>query len=170
MLTNVPQAVRTGVRAMVLRHPNAMDCEVFRKASPRTFGAEAGDLGGMPSLGGLAVLNNDDEAEVDFMPLGQGRILFTGVMQPAKLADSRDFPESAPVGEAMVEPVEPGAFALKDGDLVVATPGSGVGIPYEVTKVLTMIHIPPYVQRVELSQQGEAMFDADIAAMLADRP
>lgn len=170
MLSNVPNAIRTATRQMVMKHPNAYDCEVFRKASPRTFGADGQTLGGMPTLGGMAVMNNDDEAEVDYVPLGPARMLFTGVMQPIKLADSRDFPESAPTGEAMVVPAEEDAFELRNGDLVVATPGSGVGIPYTVTNVLTMLHIPPYVQRVELSQQGEAAFDPDIAAMLDDRP
>ena len=169
MLNRVPQAVRTGVRAMVMRNPNALDCRALRKVISRTAGTEAGNVGGLPTLGGMTVMSNDDEPQVDYQPLGQGKVLFTGQFQPAKLGDGRDFPEQADLGEAMVEPLQLDGWELRDGDLLLVSPGGDVLIPYEVTRVITSLAIPPYVQRVELAAQGDPMFDADLAALQADR-
>ncbi len=163
MLNRVPEAVRTGVRAMVLRNPNAMNCRGLRKEVTRTAGAGPAEVGGAPTLGGMAVMSNDDEPQVDYVPLGDGKVLFAGVFQPVKLSDGRDAPEQADSGEAIVEPLEAGEWALRDGDLLLVSPGGDVLIPYEVTRVLTNIAIPPYVQRVELAAQGDAVFDPDTA-------
>ena len=170
MLTRVPEAMRVANRAMVLRHPNAMDCQVLRKAVQRTAGASGPAIGGLPTLGGMAVLSNDDEAEVDYQPVGDGKLLFTGVFQAIKTQDRGDAPEATPVGEAMIEPLAEGAFQVKDGDLVLAMPGGGVVVPYECTKVLTYLNIPPYVQKVELAAQGDALFDSDIEAIQDAKP
>lgn len=113
MLNQVPQGLRIGARGMVLRHPNAMDCRVYRRRVVRTAGAEAGDMGGAPTLGGLGVMDTEDEPQVDYDDLGAGKVLFGGQNYAgAEMSDRRDFAEAAEA-EAMVEPITEGASAAR---------------------------------------------------------
>lgn len=158
MLTAVPNALRIAARAMVTRHPNAFEAQVMRRNVTRTAGAEAGEAGGLPTLGGLAVMDPEDEAEVEYSLLGTARVLFTTMYEPSTMADNRESPEAAANALALIEPDLPGAFEPKDGDLVMLMPGAGVVIPYEVTNVLNQVNIPPYVPKYELSAQGDLSF------------
>ena len=172
MLNQVPAAFRIAARAMVTRHPNAMECQVWRKTVTRTAGAESGQEGGLPTLGGLAVLKADDEAELDYVLLGNGHVLFAGVYEGTSLSDARDNAEAEPsaIANALIEPETAGAFEPKTSDLVMVMPGAGVVLTYEVTKVLNTINIPPYMPKYELSSQGDLMFVPGVAASQAARP
>jgi hypothetical protein len=44
-----------------------------------------------------------------------------------------------------------------------------VVLPYEITAVQSVGHIPPYVPKYELTPQGDLMADPDIAAAMAAR-
>lgn len=170
MLNQVPTAIRTAARNVTLRHPNAMDCHIYRRSVVRTAGAEDGaSPSGAPTLGGAGVMDTEDENEVDYTDLGAGRILFGGVYVPTDLSDRRDAAEGA-VGEAQIEPIEAGAFECKDGDLVMVMPGGGVVLTYEVTKILNTVNIPPYVPKYEVTPQGDLMFVPEVAADQAARP
>lgn len=169
MLNNVATAVRRGSRIVVLRHPNAIDATVLRRRVARTAGAEGGTMGGLPTLGGMGVMDAEDEPEVDYDPLGPVKVLFTQAYEPTTMADRRDAPEAMPSAQALIEAVTEGLFDIKDGDLVMLNPGGGVTIPYEVTNVLNTVNIPPYAQRYELSAQGVLAFDGEIAGELSSR-
>lgn len=169
MLNAVPTGLRIAARAMVTRHPNAMDCQVWRRQVQRTAGAESGAAGGLPTLGGLTVMESDDEPQSDYVLLGEGKLLFTGLYERTTMADSKDSPMAAGVSEALVEPAVLGAFELKDGDLVMAMPGAGVVITYECTNVLNTVNIPPYLPKYELSAQGDLMFVPGVADSQAGR-
>lgn len=168
MLTQVPTAIRVGVRAMTMRHPNAMPCMVYRRVVTRAAGAGVELVGGLPTLGGLTVMDNEDEVETDYPLLGEARILFAGAYQPMQMGDRRDFNEAA-LGEATIEPMVEGAFECKDGDLVMVMPGGGVVIPYEVTKVIGVVNIPPYVPKYEVAPQGDLLSIEAVAESLAAR-
>lgn len=169
MLTNVPTQLRVAARQMVMRHPNSMDCAVYRKVVMRTAGAGAGDVGGLPTMGGMAVLDNEDEPQVDYVPLGEGKLLFGGIYERTKLMDRRDAADQQASSEALVEPLILGAFEVKDSDLVMAMPGGGVVIPYEVVEVLNTVNIPPFLPKYMLAPQGDLLFDPDIAELQDDR-
>lgn len=170
MLNRVAEVARTANRAMVTRHPNAMDCEVWRKAVTRTAGAVGAPVGGIPTLGGPAVLDPEDEAEVEYTMIGAGKVLFAGIYEGTTLSDSRDGAEAQATAMASIEPTVAGAFEPKDSDLIMAMPGGGVVIPYEVTRVINAVNIPPYVPKYELSAQGDMMFPPGLAANQAARP
>ncbi len=162
MLTQVPTAMRRANRAVVLRHRNTFAALVMRRSVTRTFGAEDGMLGGLPTLGGGSVLAADDEPQVDYKRLGPARVLFTTAYEPTTMNDRRDASDQQPTALALIEPEVEGAFDIKDGDLVMLMPGAGVVVPYEVTNVISQVNIPPYVIRYELSAQGEMAFDPDV--------
>jgi hypothetical protein len=169
VLNNVAIAVRRSNRIVVLRHPNAIDASVLRRRVVRTAAAEGGDMGGLPTLGGIGVMDAEDEPEVEYDSLGPAKVLFTEQYQPTTMADRRDAPEAMPTAQALIEPITEGLFDIKDGDLVMLNPGAGVTIPYEVTNVINAVNIPPYAQRYELSAQGVLAFDGEIAGELASR-
>lgn len=168
MLTNVPTAYRVAIRAKVMRHPNSMPCEVWRKRVTRTMGAEDGSMGGLPTLGGIGILDPEDEAEVDYDLLGEGRVLFAATYEPSTLSDRRDTAQQG-MAEASIEPDTEGAWEPKDSDLVMCLPGGGAVLTYEVTRVINTVNIPPYVAKVELQAQGELMFVPWVAANQAGR-
>lgn len=168
MLNNVAIAVRRGSRLVVLNHRNAIEATIMRRTVTRTAGAEAGTMGGLPTLGGIGVMDPEDEPEVDYAPLGPAKVLFAEPYQPTTMSDRRDAPEAA-TAIALIEPITEGLFDIKDGDLVMLSPGGGVVIPYEVTNVLNTVNIPPYAPRYELSAQGVLSFDGEIADELANR-
>jgi hypothetical protein len=163
MLNAVAVAMRTANRATVLRHPNSIDAQVWRRQVVRTAGAEAGSIGGLPTLGGAMVMDSEDEDDVEFEKIGDAKVLFTENYQGTTLADNRASAEATEVRLALIEPVEKDAFEPKDGDLVYLLPGADVVIPMEVTKVLSMVEIPPYVVKYELSAQGDLLFEPGLA-------
>lgn len=156
MLNQVSNGMRVAQRGVVMRHPNAMDCQVWRRRVNRTEGAN-GELGGLPTLGGIGVTDSEDEPESDYELLGSGKVLFTGRYEGSTMQDNKESAE-ATTGVALIEPLEIDAFTPKDSDLVMAMPGGGVVIPYEVTNVLNTVNIPPYVAKYELSPQGDLLF------------
>jgi hypothetical protein len=160
MLNAVPNALRTAARAQVMRHPNAFEAEIQRRQVTRSFGAESGIAGGLPTLGGIAVMDGEDEAEVAYRVLGSAHVLFTSAYEGTTIADRGDAAEPTEVVMAMIEPDVLGAFDVKDGDLVMLMPGAGVVITYEVTNVINAVNIPPYVPKYELSVQGDLGFNA----------
>lgn len=172
MLNQVAETMRRANRAMVLRHPNALDCQVWRRKVTRTAGAEAGTIGGLPTLGGLTVMDSDDEPEADYELLGEGRVLFAGTYQPTALSDRRDvaMPDDQQPGIALIEPVECGAFEPKDGDLVMGMPGAGIVVTWEVTGVLNTVNIPPYVPKYELMPQEDLLWIPGVSDNQAGRP
>jgi hypothetical protein len=169
MLTQVPEAMRKRNRLLVLNHPNAMDCELWRKVQKRTFGTGTSEIGGLPTLGGLAVLDNEDETEPEYVCMGEGKVLFLGIYERTTMHNSGDAAEQQDVSEALIEPKMIGAWAPKDSDLIQAYPGCGVVLPYEVTRELNTANIPPYAVKYELRSQGDLLFDSALATEFAER-
>jgi hypothetical protein len=169
MLNQVPIAMRIAARAMVMRHPNSIDCQVWRRQVTRTAGAASGSAGGLPTLGGLTVMDSDDEPQVDYSLLGDAKVHFTGLYERTTLADAKDSAVAQTVSESLIEPVVEGAFEPKDGDLVMVMPGAGVVITYEVTNVLNTVNIPPFLPKYELGMQGDMVFVPGVSDSLDDR-
>jgi hypothetical protein len=172
MLNNVALSLRRANRNVTLRHPNAIPCQLYRRQVTRTDGLAAGTMGGAPTLGGLGMLDSDDEPEVEYTLLGDAKVLMLGMMQPGGMSDARDTTEDEfeTTREASIEPITESAFEPKDADLVCVFPGGGIVVTYEVTKILATVHIPPYLAKVQMQAQGDLPFDPEIAAQLAARP
>jgi hypothetical protein len=151
--------MRIAQRGVTLRHPNAMECQVWRKKVERTE-APGALLGGLPTLGGIGVTDNEDEPQVSYELLGDGKVLFTGRYEGTTLEDNKASAETV-TGVALIEPLQDKAFVPKDSDLVMILLAGAV-IPYEVTNVLNTVNIPPYVAKYELSPQGDLLFDAGV--------
>lgn len=163
MLTNVPTQINRSARLVTLRHPNAMDCTVWRKKLNRTSAAAPAELGGNPTIGGLGMLDGEDEADFEYEELGDAKIVFAGIYQPvnANWNDSDSgliYPE--PPQEALIEcvlePDDPNYFVVQKPDMVTVEPGGGFVLPYEVLGETGSVHIPPYTRKFIIAARSDS--------------
>lgn len=148
MLTAVPEQASRAARQVVMFHPNSMNCVVFRKVLLRTAD-EA--VGGVPSIGGMGLLDSEDEAAYEYQEVGEGKILFSGTYtaSPGNVIDSDDgITYAEGVMECSVEPKVEGAFLADKNDYIQVLPGNGFVMPYQVVGVTSPTSIPPYVRKL----------------------
>jgi hypothetical protein len=156
MLNNVPKGINRMARNMVINHPNAFNCQVFRKEVTRH--GEAGS-GGLPTLGGLGVLDSEDEEKIAWKWIGNGFSLQTD-FQPAQMMDRQD----ANNGDSdefrfLIEPEEAvdtaGHFSPRRHDVLYLLYGDKVKLAYEIVGVETVLNIPPYTMRYVCNRRDE---------------
>ncbi len=160
-ITQVPIKIMQAARAVAMKHPNSMDCVLYRKELKRT----ADDtMGGMPTLGGLGVLKNEDEPEFEYKTLGPGRILITSRYEGGSdMTDRGDaIVPSEPAQEAQIVCLDvvvdgvkqPGPEPQK-GDLVGVMPGGGVLIGFEIVGQVGNVAIYPYTTKWVIAPRDE---------------
>ncbi len=163
MLTNVPKQINRAARQVTLRHPNSMDCALWKKEIKRAPSSTPEHFGGMPTVGGMGVLDSEDEADYSYVPLGNARIVFTERYEPAtgNMIDTEDglnYTEAP--RQAMIECVaEPGSpdWVLPDKPMVVTCfPGNGVVVPYQIVGTTGNIEIPPYTRKYLLNPLSDS--------------
>lgn len=163
MLQNVPSAVNRLTRSVVINHPNTWEAQVFRKRVTRVS-TPAGEplVGGLPTLGGMGVLDADDEDNIEYIFLGNGYALqaesFAG---PAPMMDRMDANNGGGVNEFrfLVEPEaqsgEPGHFDVRKGDVLYLVMGDTVKLAFEIVTAETTTNIPPYTVRWVCNRRGD---------------
>jgi hypothetical protein len=163
MLDKVPLAIRKHARLTVIKHPNNMDCTVWRKRVTRIeVDVSTGDeslMGGSPTLGGMGVLRSEDEAQFDYQEIGPGKMLLVGMFQPSSENDQGSALLAAPMQEALIESdAEPGQAAYFEadmGDLVLQQLGLGVFVAYSVEDIVGNVGIPPYTRKFVLQPRDD---------------
>lgn len=161
MLTQIPKNTNKAMRAVLLKHPNAVDVAVFRKKLNRL---DDGVMGGLPTLGGLGVLDSEDEDDIDYVPLGDAKLLPCEAFQPSDMVDRGDGIDASEgvMLSCMIEPVaKPESdeyFKLKTHDLVFLIIWEGVYVGYEVEGTETNINIPPFTRRYMLNKRDDLKF------------
>lgn len=160
MLNNVPKAVARASRLVTLRHPNAIDCTVMRKKLLRPESGES--LGDVPNIGGLGVLDAEDEADYQYEPVGDAKILFSGVWDTQGSnwndGDTGVIYDQAP-REACIEFVDEGLAAadyVRKPDMISVEPGGGIVLIYEVLGESSSIAIPPYTRKYMLAARSDS--------------
>jgi len=163
MLSAVPAQLAKLSRTVVINHPNAWSCQVLRKIVNR-MGASVGE---MPTMGGLMVLDSEDEEDIDFEPLGNGyAVQVVDAFQPALMMDRQDANNMADTQRFMIEPEDaPGTagwFAVHKHDVVYLSLGDGlVKLAFEVVAVETPLNMPaigvsmPYAQRYVMNRRDD---------------
>jgi hypothetical protein len=160
-ITQVPIRIMQAARTVTLKHPNSMDCVVYRKVLKRTADET---MGGLPTLGGLGVLKNEDEPEFEYTQLGMGRILITSRYDGgADMTDRGDaIVPSEPMQEAQIVCLDVEVDGVKQpgpdpqkGDLVGVMPGGGVLIGFEIVGVTGSVAIYPYTTKFVIAPRDE---------------
>jgi hypothetical protein len=156
MINQVSVQINKASRMVTLRHPNAIDCVVYRKVLLRTATGGEVDMGGMPTLGGLGVLKNEDEPDFEYQVLGAAKLLVTSRFEGGDMVDREDgvVPEG-PMQEALIEPITEGSFEPKKNDLVGAMPGGGVLIGFEIIGRPVSVNIYPYTPKYVIAPRDE---------------
>lgn len=155
MINQVSEAVSRATRAVVLKHPNSMECQVYRKVVKRT-NPTGETMGGAPTLGGMGVLSSEDEPDFEYQPVGSARVLFSAFGQDLDIVD-RDDGVALPVGvvAAQIEALDNTQFTPEKYDLLACMPGGGVLIGFEVVGLSTSINIYPYTRKYAVAPRDE---------------
>lgn len=162
MQTQIPKNTNKAMRTVVLRHPNATDVVVFRRKLLRTD--PGGAMGGLPKLGGMGVLEQEDEDNYEVQELGACRMLPCEAFQPSDMVDRDDAINAAEgvLSYALIEPMaaegEAAHFEIKSRDLVFLVVWEGVYVGYEVVGRETNINIPPFARRYALAKRDDLKF------------
>ena len=153
MLHNVPSAINRLARNVVMNHPNAFNCQVYRRTVTRTEGGN--EVGGLPTLGGLGEINGNDEEQFSYDWVGNGYMLPAEQFQASSMMDRRDANNGAQNEfRFLVEPEEPegqpGHFVPKKDDVIymlLGTDLTAAKLAFEIVDIETTTNIPPFTQR-----------------------
>lgn len=157
MLNNVPTAINSLARNVVINHPNSYNCVMIRKRVTRV-GPDS--IGGLPTLGGLGVISSEDEESVEWDPLGNAYALEAEIFTPGAMMDRQDA-NNGGVDEFrfLIEPEEliamPGGFEVKKNDVMYLVMGDSVRLAFEIVGVETTSNIPPYTQRYVCNRRDD---------------
>ena len=162
MLHNVPDTINRLSRLTVLNHPNAWGAFILRKRVDRIGTAT---VGGLPTLGGLAVLSSEDEEKIAYDHVGNVSALSAELFtSPSSIQDRRDLSMGA-IDEYrfLIEPEpEPGTsewFEVKNRDIMYLVLGvdfeTAPKAAYEIVDIETTSNIPPYTQRYVCNRRSE---------------
>ncbi|NDY89724.1 hypothetical protein [Ideonella livida] len=179
-LSPVAASLQLSARMITLNHPAAMDCQVYRKSVSRTAHTDApGEtIGGLPLLGGVPVLSDEDEADVDWDPVLpedqiHAKCLLLGGYSGSSMLDNGQGPDAPALQEARIEPLaapgSPGYFELSKGDLIMVMPGGGVVFTFAVQDFSNTLMLPPYVPKVILAAQGDLTYIPSVSAAVDNR-
>lgn len=162
MLNNVPVQVNRAARQVVLRHPNSMDCSLWKKVILRT-NDPVENFGGMPTIGGAGVLDSEDEANYTYEFLADAKIMFTGqyMASSSNMIDTENGLNYADLPlEALIECTADPASAewvMPDKPMVVTVfPGNGVVVPYQIVGTTGNVNIPPYTRKYGMNPMSDS--------------
>lgn len=160
MLNNIPLGISRMARNVIINHPNAWEANVYRKSVTRV----APEMGGTPTLGGLGVVDAEDEEQVTWDWIGNAYVVQADVFQPALLMDRQDANDGA-VNEFrfLIEPEMqsgmPGHFDPRNRDVVLLVLSDDVRLAFEIVGSETPLNIPPFATRYVVNRRGD--FDPD---------
>jgi hypothetical protein len=182
-LTGVPEALAKSARMVTLNHPASLDCQVWRKVFLRmdetsttdVLGGAGESFGGQPMLGGIPVLADDEEADMDYQPVGpddafHGKLQILQPYQGASMFDNGQGADAPQLVEARIEPLagpdEAGYFEVGKGDMVMVFPGLGVVLTYFVQDKVNTLMLPPFVPKLVLEAAGNLTHIPAVAQFL----
>ena len=159
MLNSVPNAINRLTRNVVINHPNSLECQVFRKVITRESSTEE-RMGGLLNMGGLGVLDSEDEESIEFNHLGNGYALRADTFSASPMMDRRDANNG--FGDEfrfLIEPESPsgveGYFDIRKGDVMYIVLSDEVRLAYEIVGIETVSDIPPFVTRYVANRRAD---------------
>jgi len=149
---------RMNSRVMRKRAP-VFFAQVFRKVIRRTA---ATTIGGIPTLGGLAVLDSVDEDDIEFEFLGNARAVRINDFSPSMMMDRQDAHNgSGNEYRFLIEPEAvsgaPGWFDVRNHDVMYlwADNVGTVKVAFEVVGVETVNNLAPYSVRYVCNKRAD---------------
>lgn len=162
MLMNVPKAINSATRNVVMRHPNSFNCEFYRRKVNRIDPV----IGDQSSIGGMLVMSVEDEPDIDWEFIGLGYALTADLFQPSGMMDRQDAnngfdnefkfliePELEAI-EGGFEPKKDDVFYIVLGDV---SDSNAPRLAYEIINIETTVNVPPYVPRYVCNRRDDLM-------------
>lgn len=146
MLNQVQSAMSRMQRNIVINHPNSYEAVIVRKQVNRVGPI----VGGLPTLGGLAVISSDDEEDFEWIVLGNAYAkLVNNGFDNAPMMDRQDAnngmaDEFLFLIEPEIEEGLPGGFAPKKTDVMYLIMNDSVRLAYEIVSVQATSNIQPF--------------------------
>lgn len=181
MLYNVSNGIQRMALNTVRRHPNSWSVQFFRKVIERTADS---DFGGMPTLGGAAMLDSADEPayHYEFLANGYAMRAETFMGQGMSMAEAKDAPMGGdetmtyalatdlPPPPALGETAPP-MVELTTKDLVLFVLGDtpdAARLAFEIATLQPTMEMPPYLPRYVLNRRAD--FDIPVGGDVPDVP
>lgn len=160
MLNNVPKNINKVTRQVVLKHPNSFNCEFYRRKVLR----KAPIVGNNPTLGGMMVLEIQDESEIEWDFIGIGYALAADHFQPSLLAERQDMNYGHENEfRFLLEPdheLYEGGFEPQKNDVFYVVLGNiqdktAPRVSFEIVYIETTINVPPYVPKYVCNRRDD---------------
>lgn len=158
MLTSVANSINRSLRLVLVNHPNTCACNIFRKHSERSGETQVGYY---QTLGGLGVLDSEDDDEIAFEYLGNGYILPVDLFAPTTLADTHHVANVGGEKRFLIEPEatvgSADRFEIRTHDVVyiILSVERDIKIAFEIVAVETVVNIPPYANRYVANRRAD---------------
>jgi hypothetical protein len=154
MLNAVPEQLTKMARSVVINHPNAWNCEAYRKKMLRTDPTT--QIGGIPTLGGLSVLDSEDESAIEWEWIGNGFALQAEPYQPSLMMSSGGAINNAAIElRFLIVPESVDDFVLKKHDVIYLLLGESIKLAWEIIAIEAMVNIAPYTTRYILNKRSD---------------
>ncbi|NDI85076.1 hypothetical protein [Undibacterium crateris] len=160
MLNSIPKQIAKGARSVTLKHPNAFDCDAYRKVLSR---GSDGQMGGVPTMGGLGVLDSEDEDDVDWHLLGDCKMLQVGTFEPSSFNDRETtldvkYTQMIALIESLADPDTKEYFIADKHDVIFINISESVAIGFEIVDIIGDINIAPYTRKYVLEKRDELLY------------
>lgn len=157
MIKGAPLNIMKAARQVTLRHPNSIEARVWRRVLLRT-GSES--MGGIPTLGGVGVIDSDDEDDTDYDPVGECMVQLLERYEPSGFNDREttvdmQYPQTLALIECIKEPDDVDYFIAEKRDVVILDIGIGIQIGFEVVDMVSDVNISPYTRKYVLNKRDE---------------
>lgn len=168
MLSNTTSGIQVLTRNVVINHPNTFNCELWRKVILRKDDSE---VAGKPTMGGIGVMESDDEEDFEYKMMGEGYALAVTMFEPAPIVDHNDTNIGPEEFRFLLEPAandsnEEGFWIPKTHDLVFLMIPNVTGdkyarLAFEVVGRETTTNIPPFNIRYVCNRRDDLHMDVD---------
>ena len=166
MLNNVTTGVGALTRNVVINHPNTFNCELWRKEIKRK---DVSEIAGKPTMGGIGVMDSDDEENYEYNMIGEGYALPVTMFEPAPIVDHNDTNIGPTEFRFLLEPEaqsgQEGFWIPKTHDLVFlliqGVSGKFARLAFEIVGRETTTNIPPFNVRYICNRRDDLHMDVD---------
>lgn len=147
MLNTVPNATNKMLHSVITNHPNAFNCEIYRKVIDRE---------NSQTLGGLGVLSSEDEENIRFEFVGIGYALQAENFQQSQMMDRQDTNNSYADEVRFVIAPENDDFVIEKHDVLYLLFMDGKAkLAWEIVGIETTVNIAPYTRRYVCNKRND---------------
>lgn len=150
MLNNIPESIRRASRSTIINHPNTSSCNILRKSTLHN-----GGVIDTPKYGGLTMIDQEDDADYEYLFIANGYILPVEVFNQTQLSDNSYTADNPKDVKYFLIETETEGILLKIHDIIfmIISLSFNLRIAFEIVAIDTVINIPPYVNKYQCNRR-----------------